>query len=146
MDKKALFLVQSDTTVGFLSQNAIKIAEIKKRDSKKKFLITVDSLNSLKTFARVPKKFQKEVRKKSKTTFIYPNRKALRVVKDEFHLNFLKKIGWSFSSSANLSTFCFDEKFARDSSEIIVEDVRGLKEGKASKLYKIGKKKIQRLR
>ncbi len=146
MNKKTLFLAQSDTTVGFLSQDNKKIAKIKQRSLGKKFLVTIDSLKRLQKFARVPNKFKKKVRKESKSTFIYPNNCAIRVVKDEFHLRFLKKIGWSFSSSANLSSLNYDEKFAKKVCEIIVEDSRGLQEKGSSKLYKIGRKKIKRLR
>ena len=146
MDRKALFLAQSDTTVGFLSQDSKKITKVKKRDLKKNFLITVDSLESLKEFVRVPKKFKKAVRGADKTTFIYSSTKAFRVVRDEFHLNFLKKLKWSFSSSANLTGQKYDEEFAKSSCGIVVEDSRGLYEGRSSKLYKIGRKKIVRLR
>ena len=53
-----IFLVQSDTTVGFLSQDSDKLCKIKKRDNNKPFLVAVDSYKSLKNLTRVPKKFR----------------------------------------------------------------------------------------
>jgi len=48
-----IYLVQTDTTVGFLSQDAKKLALIKKRDPNKPFLISVDSFKRLKEFSKV---------------------------------------------------------------------------------------------
>ncbi|WP_197972064.1 Sua5/YciO/YrdC/YwlC family protein [Nitrosophilus labii] len=141
-----IYLVQTETTVGFLSQNAKKLAKVKKRDPNKPFLISVDSFKTLKRFARVPKKYKKMVRRAQKTTFVYPNRKALRVIKDENHLRFLKKFGWMFSTSANESGKRFDYLFAYKNAEVIVEDNREFFEGKPSKLIKLGKNRVKKLR
>ncbi len=146
MDPNKIYLAQTDTTAGFLTQNSKKLAKIKNRPPNKPFLICVDSLATLKKFARVPTKFKKEVRRAKKTTFIYPNSKAIRVVKDEMHLRFLKKLNWCYSSSANESGKGFDLEFAKRSAEVIVEDWRGFFEGTPSKLIKLGEKRKKRLR
>ena len=146
MDPTKIYLAQTDTTVGFLSQEASKLAKIKGRPSNKPFLICVDSFATLRRFARVPKTFRRFVRQSDKTTFIYPNVKAVRVVKDERHLRFLKKFGWMYSTSANESGKRFDPAFAKSKADVIVEDSRGLFEGAPSKLLRLGRRRLRRVR
>lgn len=146
LDSNKIYLVQTDTTVGFLSQNREKLSIIKKRDPDKPFLISVDSFKELKNFSRVPKKYKNMVRRSKKTTFIYPNKNAVRVVKDENHLKFLKKFGWMYSTSANEAGKRFDRDFAFKTADVIVEDKRGFFESHASRLVKIGKRKMTVLR
>jgi len=146
MNPNKIYLTQTDTTVGFLSQNKEKLNTIKNRPKNKKILKEVDSLNTLKKFTRVPKEHKKRVRRAKKTTFIYPNGESFRVVRDIRHLEFLRKFKWMYSTSANLHGQKFDEKWARDKADIIVEDKRGLYEGEASRIYKLGKRKIKRIR
>ena len=146
LSPEKIYLVQTDTTVGFLSQNAKKLAYIKKRDPNKPFLISVDSFRLLKDFARVPNRYKNLVRRAKKTTFIYPNKKAIRVVKDEKHLKFLKRFGWMYSTSANESGKRFEKEFAYKMADVIVEDERGFFEGDPSRLIKIGKRAKKLLR
>ena len=77
---------------------------------------------------------------------IYPNSQAIRVVKDEEHLKFLKKLKWAYSSSANLTKKSFDESYARQKADIIVEDSRGFSENRPSVMLKINNKRRRRLR
>jgi tRNA A37 threonylcarbamoyladenosine synthetase subunit TsaC/SUA5/YrdC len=146
MNPNKIYLTQTDTTVGFLSQNKEKLNKIKNRPLNQPVLMEVDSLSTLKKFTRVTNKFKNRVRRSKKTTFIYPNKKSFRVVKDKKHLEFLKKFEWMYSTSANLTGESFDENWAKEKANIIVEDKRGLFEGKASKIYKIGKNKIKKIR
>ena len=146
MNPNKIYLTQTDTTVGFLSQNKEKLNTLKKRPKNKKILKEVDSLNTLKKFTRVPKEHKNRVRRAKKTTFIYPNGESFRVVRDIRHLEFLRKFKWMYSTSANLHGQKFDEKWARDKADIIEEDKRGLYEGEASRIYKLGKRKIKRIR
>ncbi len=146
MNPNKIYLAQTDTTAGFLSQNESGLKKVKRRPCYKPFLMEVASLSELKQFTRVPKKFKKVVRRAKKTTFIYPNKKALRVVKDEEHLKFLRKFGWMYSTSANVSGQGFDIGFAKRAADIVVEDRRGLWEGPPSSLLKVGRKKIKRVR
>jgi len=146
MNPDKIYLVQTDTTVGFLSQNKEKLNRIKERKKNQKILREVDSLETLKTFVRVPVKFKKKIRNAKKTTFIYKNGESFRVVKDERHLEFLKKFKWMYSTSANKTGGKFDEKWAKEIADMIVEDERGLFEGKASRIYKISLKKIKKVR
>ncbi len=139
-----IYLTQTDTTVGLLSKNKEELNKIKKRELNKPILKEVDSLSTLKEFVRIPKNFRKIVRRAKKTTFIYPNKDSFRVVKDENHLRFLKKFKWMYSTSSNLHKQKFDKNWAFSVADVIVGSE--FKEGKASTIIKIGKRKCKKLR
>ncbi len=146
MNAQKLFLAQSDTTAGFLSQSSKKLADAKKRDPNQPFLICVDSYKKLKKLTRVPKTHKKLIRRVDKTSFLYLNKKAIRVAKEPHHVKFLKKFDFLYSTSANINKEKFDLNYAKSSAEIIVEDCRAFYETDASQIFKLGKKKIHKLR
>jgi len=146
MNPTLVYLAQTDTTVGFLSQDSKRLKNIKNRDSNKEFIISVNSFRALKTFARVPCKYKKFIRKAKKTTIVYPNNRALRVVKSQKHLNFLNKITWAYTTSSNPSGAHFDEKFATQKADILIYDKYGYDEKTPSKIIKCGKISKRRLR
>ncbi len=138
-----VYLVQTNTTVGFLSQNLSKLNEIKKRDKNKKFLKVVSDFNLL---PRIPKIHKKRVRRTpNKNTYIIKN-EAYRVILEPHHREFLNKFKWMYSSSANESGKNFDEEFAINNADILLIDKRGYFESTPSKIYKLSKNKIKRLR
>ena len=139
-----IYLTQTDTTVGLLSKNKEELNKVKKRELNKPILKEVDSFSTLKEFVRVPKNFRNIVRRAKKTTFIYQNKDSFRVVKDENHLRFLKKFKWMYSTSANLHKQKFDKNWAFSVADVIVGSE--FKEGKASTIIKIGKRKCKKLR
>ena len=141
-----VYLTQTDTTVGFLSKDKKILNKIKNRPLNQPILREVDSLNTLKEFVRVPKKHKRSVRLSNKTTFIYPNKESFRVVRDEKHLEFLKKFKWIYSTSANKTGEKFDREWAESVADVVVEDVRGLFEGEASRIYKLSRSRIKRVR
>ncbi len=106
----------------------------------------VSSFKKQKSLTRTPQKYKKMIRRSNKTSFIYPNKKAIRVVKEGVHNKFLKKFDFLYSSSANMSGKDFDTKFAYKKADIIVLDKRGLHSNQASKIYKISKYKILKIR
>ncbi len=146
MNAKKLFLAQSDTTVGFLSQSPKKLSDAKKRDPNQPFLICVDSYKKLKKLTRVPKTHKKLIRRVEKKSFLYLNKRAIRVVKEPHHSSFLKKFDFLYSTSANINKKKFDLDYAKSSAEIIVEDSRAFYESNSSQIFKLGKKKIHKLR
>jgi len=147
MDSSLVYLVQTDTTVGFSSLNDEKLSFIKQRPTSKKILHTVDSFKTLTQNARVPKSFRKRVRNSNKTTFIYPNKKSFRVVnKDSNFYDFIHKFNILYSTSANKTGESFDKDFATIGANIVVEDKRGFFETKASTIIKIAKKKMKIVR
>ncbi len=146
MNPNKLYLTQTDTTVGFLSADAKKLSSAKSRDQNQPFLICVDSFEKLKKLSRVPKEHKKLIRRVKKTSFLYTNKRAIRVVKEHRHVQFLKKFNFLYSTSANKHKRRFNLEFALSKAEIIVEDSRGFYEKSGSNIFKLGKSKLQRLR
>lgn len=143
---KKVFLVQTDTTVGFLSQNNQQLSDIKQRPSDKPFVQVCASLKVLKTLVRVPSLHKNRVRRGKKETFVYSNNKAIRVVKEKSHADFIKPFKWFYSTSANEKALSYDKEFANVKSDIIIENSKGLFEGESSSIYKLSQNKIKRLR
>ena len=93
MNENLVYLVQTDTTVGFCSANYKKLNSIKNRVENQKVLATIDSFKTLQKYTRVPKKYRKLVRNTKKTTFIYPNLNSFRVIdKNGFYESSASKI------------------------------------------------------
>ena len=141
-----VFLVQTDTTVGFLSQNAQLLAGIKERPLDKPFVQVTSTYKTLKTMARIPVSHKNRVRQGKKETLVYGNNKAIRVVKDKEHAKFIKPFKWFYSTSANEKALSYNKEFALSKSDIIIENIKGLFEGDSSSIYKLGKTKVKRLR
>jgi len=141
-----IYLAQTDTTVGFLSPSSKKLNIVKNRSKDKQFLTTTTKYKNLLKLVRIPKKFKKLVRRSKKTTFIYPNNKAVRVVKDTYHESFLEKFDFIYSTSANESGKPFDRDYAFFKADIVVEDKRGFDEKTPSRIIKLSKNLKKKLR
>ena len=144
MLKDKVFLTQTDTTIGFVSQNTDKLTSIKQRPPHKHYIKAVNSLATLQTFTRVPSSHKNRVRRSTKTTFIMPNGHSYRLIKDKHHLLLLDRFRWAYTTSANLSSKPYDEMFARENADVIIEPLNQSSE--ASSIYKLGKNAIQRIR
>lgn len=144
MLKTKVFLTQTDTTIGFVSQNADKLTEIKQRPPYKHYIKAVNSLHTLKTFTRIPQKHKNRVRRSNKTTFIMLNGQSYRVIQDKHHLLLLNRLKWSYTTSANLSNKAYDKSFAYQKADVIIEPLNESKE--ASHIYKLGKNNLKRIR
>lgn len=143
---KKVILTPTDTTVGFVSQDGKKLADIKSRPSNKPFIKTLQDLKTLKDLShRVPQKQKNLVRRSKKTTFIIKNI-AVRVAKYPLNSQILRNLTWNYSTLANESGKSFDFEFCKSKADIIVQDKNGLRETTASKLYKINSSKKVRLR
>ncbi len=138
-----VILTQTDTTVGFLSQNQEKLTHIKSRPSTKPFIRVYKDFTSLDK--RVPRSKRRLIRHSKKTTFIV-NEVAFRIAKPKLHATLLENTSWFYSTSANESSKSYERTFCESKTDIIIEDKNGLYEENASKLLKINKKKIRRLR
>ncbi len=139
-----VFLTQTDTTIGFVSQNADKLTKIKQRPPHKQYIHAVNSLHTLKTFTRVPQKHKNRVRRAKKTTFIMPNGHSYRVIQDRHHLLLLDRLKWAYTTSANLSNEAYDESFAREMADVIIEPIKEAKQ--ASHIYRLGNYALKRIR
>ncbi len=147
MDTNLIYLVQTDTTVGFSSANDEKLATVKRRPKSQKILQTLDSFTILKKFTRVPKNHRKRVRNSKKSTFIYPNMNSYRVVdrNDNFY-SFIKKFKAHYSTSANHTKKSFEKDFALANSDVIVSSKEGFSEKVSSSIYLLKKSKIKKIR
>ena len=139
-----IYLAQTDTTAGFLSKNYKEINHAKMRSEGKPCLITTAKFSVLNGLARAPKKYKNFIRRSRKTTFLYPNLKAIRVVKECEHEEFLSKFDWLYSSSANKNGMKFDEVWARSVADEIIDE--RFFEDTPSKIYKISKSKLKKIR
>jgi tRNA A37 threonylcarbamoyladenosine synthetase subunit TsaC/SUA5/YrdC len=139
-----VFLTATDTTIGFVSQNAEKLTQIKKRPPHKHYIKVVNSLQTLKTFTRVPAAYKNQVRRARRTTFIMPDGHSYRVIRDRHHLLLLNRLRWAYSTSANLSGMPYDEAFAKEAADIIVAPLVAHKA--PSRIYKLGRHKRKRIR
>ena len=147
MDSFLVYLVQTDTTVGFSSSNDEKLSLIKQRPTSKKILHTVDSFKTLNQNTRIPKRFRRVIRNSKKTTYVYPNLKSFRVVdkRSKFY-DFIHKFKILYSTSANKTAENFNKEFAILGADILVEDKRDFFETKASRILKVSKKRRKILR
>lgn len=146
MKQDSIFLAQCDTTAGLLSKNPQILNLRKSRPKSQPLLIESSHLSGLKKLVRSPNKHKNTIRKAKNSTFIYPNGKAVRVVKDELHSRFLQDCKMLYSTSANLTGKSFNKQWAYEVCDIIVCDRRGFSESSPSKMYKINHSKIQRKR
>ncbi len=142
--KNKVFLTQTDTTIGFVSQNADKLTEIKQRPPHKHYIKAVNSLHTLKKFTRVPQAHKNRVRRANKTTFVMPNGYSYRVIQDKHHLLLLDRLKWAYTTSANLSNEAYNESFAREMADVIIEPLK--ETNQASHIYRLGKHTLKRIR
>jgi len=92
----------------------------------------------------VPQKYKNKVRRARKTTFIMPNGYSYRVIQDKHHLLLLDRLKWAYTTSANLSNQSYDESFAREKADVIIEPLK--KTDQASQIYRLGKYSLKRIR
>ena len=137
-------MTQTDTTIGFVSQNATRLTQIKQRPPHKHYITAVNSLNTLQRFVRVPQKHKNRIRRASKTTFVMPNTHSYRVVKNPHHLLLLDRLLWAYTTSANLSGEGYNEAFAKTSADVIITPLQSASQ--PSTIYKVGKNRLQRIR
>jgi len=141
-----VILTQTDTTVGFLSQNGTKLAQIKSRDPYKPFIKVFQNFKSFhKCGMRIPKRQKNRIRRMKKSSFIV-NSNSFRIASSPLDSAILRMMEWSYSTSANESKKSFERNFCEQKADIIIEDKRGLYENSASNIYKLNNKKIVRLR
>ena len=146
MNARQTYLVQTDTTAGFVSQDLCALNRLKGRKDTQPCLKTVFTCKALIWIARVPRAYKRKIRKDKNHTFLYPNGEACRLVKDRRHGRFLKDFGWMYSTSANATGKTFEREYATEKVAIIVEDKEGFHEAKASTLMKLGRARKRRLR
>ncbi len=141
-----VFLTQTDTTIGLLSQNAQRLSDIKQRPAHKHYIRAIASLKQLKASTRVPQIHKNRIRRSKKTTFIFPNGDSYRLIKDKQHLLLIEKFGWLYTTSANLSGREYDEAFAKSVANVIVRSPKDFHPHSPSKVMKLNNINIKRVR
>ena len=142
----SIILTQTDTTVGFLSQNTQKLFEIKLREPSKPFIKVFSDLKSFShSGLRVPNRHKSSLRRAKKTSFITKDT-AFRISKNILHSQVLRDLKWNYSTSANESGKRFNMEFCEQKADIIIQNRDGLSENTSSSLYKLTKHKKRRLR
>ena len=142
--ENSVFLSSTDTTVGFLSRDRTALDRIKGRPSTQPYITVLPSLSSLRQRVRTPRRYRKMLRRSVRKTYIFPNGRSYRIVGDARHLLLLERLGWAYSTSANPAGAPYDETFARQHADIVVEPL--LAGAAPSSIYKIGKKRIKKIR
>jgi tRNA A37 threonylcarbamoyladenosine synthetase subunit TsaC/SUA5/YrdC len=144
--KDLVILTQTDTTVGFVSQNARRLSYIKSRDVSKPFIKVYKNLKSFLMYGnRIPHTKKNLVRRSKRTSFVVKNQ-AFRIAPYHLESKLLKDLEWSYSTSANESSKSFDRGFCEDKADVIIEDKEGLWENTSSTLLKINNIKTTKIR
>lgn len=141
----SVILAQTDTTVGFLSQDSALLASVKGREEGKPFLKAFASLLVLQKNIRIPIKHRLWVRHAHKTTFVIKNQ-AIRYVSDFSHSRLIQPHGWLYSTSANESGCEYNKEFCTSNSDMHIEDSRGLFSSAPSKIYQLTSTQSKKLR
>ena len=139
-----LFLSDTDTTVGFISQDARRIDRAKKRPAAKHYITALSSLKSLTIRTRIPRAHRRRLRRSRRESYILPSGRSYRIIRDARHLLLLKRLEWAYTSSANLSEAPYDEAYARRVADVVVEPLEPPRT--PSRIYRLGRQKMKRLR
>ncbi len=142
--KHRVILSNTDTAIGFLSQDKNSLDKTKNRDSNKHYITTLPSLAHLKERIRVPRQYKNRIRRSNKTTFIMPNKESFRIVTQSKHLLLLNRVGWLYSTSANQSGACYNQANAIEKSQITLYPLQD-ENNQPSTIYLLSTK-LQRLR
>ncbi|MCK9455090.1 MAG: hypothetical protein WCY51_07575 [Sulfurimonas sp.] len=141
-----VILTQTDTTVGFLSQDKAKLYEIKSRPQAKPFIkVYRDFKSFIEDGNRVAKNRKNMVRRSKKTTFIMGDF-SFRVAASTLDSQIFRNTPWFYSTSANRSGERFERVFCESKADIIIQDINSLVERDSSSLIKINRKKRRKLR
>ncbi len=139
-----VFLTQTDTTIGFVSQNEAKLTQIKQRPPHKYYIKALTSLKTLQSFTRVPAAHKNRLRRANRTTFIMPDGHSYRLVRNSYHTLLLNRLQWAYTTSANLSGKPYDEAYAKASADVIVAPLG--EAHKPSAILKLGRTTMKRIR
>ena len=145
MTDPAVYLTATDTTVGFVSQNADRLDAIKGRPSHKHYIVALPSLRALKQRTRTPARHRNRLRRARRTTFVFPDGRSWRIIHDPSHRTFIRKLGWAYTTSANRSGEAYDEAWARTMADVVIEPLQAT-DPTPSAIVKLGKTRRIKLR
>jgi tRNA A37 threonylcarbamoyladenosine synthetase subunit TsaC/SUA5/YrdC len=139
-----VILSETDTAIGFLSQNPSSLDRVKQRAEGMRYITALPSLRALNGRCRVPLVHRKRVRRERGTTFIFPCGDSYRVISDDRHLLLIKRFGWMFTTSANLTGEPYDRDYAISVADIVIHPVE--RNSSPSTIYRLGRRRVRRLR
>ncbi|KIM06599.1 MAG: Sua5 YciO YrdC YwlC family protein [Sulfurovum sp. FS08-3] len=140
-----VFLTPTDTTIGFVSQNATQLSHIKQRPANKNYIQALPSFKALKSRTRIPNAHKNLVRRAKKTSFVIQGI-SYRIIKNHPHTLLLERLGWAYTTSANLSGQSYDETFAKNHADVIVSFPKHSSLQHASKIYQLTPYAIKKIR
>lgn len=142
-----LFFAQTDTTAGFLSTNPNEILAAKKIPKSRPILQEVDKIARIREISRIPKCISPMIRRAQKTTFIFPNTRSFRLISESsLHFNVISRFKILFSSSANITGGEFSEDYALKNASVVIKDERGFAKRAPSRIFRVKKDKLKRIR
>ena len=139
-----LFLTATDTTVGFVSRSSRRLDRAKRRPPSKHYIRVYPSLTAVVRNHRVPAAHRRRVRLSNRKSFILPDGFSFRIIRDSRHLLLIRRLGWAYSSSANLSGAPYDESYARTAADIVVEPLGT--PASPSRILRLGKRRLRKIR
>jgi tRNA A37 threonylcarbamoyladenosine synthetase subunit TsaC/SUA5/YrdC len=145
-DKSLVYLTPTDTTIGFISQDAAQLSRIKERPPNKHYIKAIPSLQKLRSFTRVPLMHHNLIRRAQRTTFIVPDGNSFRIIKHTPHAHLIGKLDWAYTTSANLSGQRYDETFARNEADVVVRFPIKADDKEASKIVRLNNIRAKRIR
>jgi len=140
-----VYLTATDTTVGFISQDADRLDAIKGRPAHKYYIVALPSLRALRSKTRIPLRHRNRVRRARRTTFVLPDGRSWRVIHDPRHRRIIQELGWAYTTSANRSGGAYDEVWAREKADGVIEPLEANAPA-PSTILKISKARIRKLR
>jgi len=140
-----VYLTDTDTTIGFVSQDPVRLDTIKGRAPEKHYIIALPTLAALTSRTRVPLHHANRIRRSRRTTFVLPDGRSWRIIHDPRHRPLIRQLGWAYTTSANRSGEAFDEAWARGVADAVIEPLVPRHAAPSSILF-LGRKQIRRLR
>jgi tRNA A37 threonylcarbamoyladenosine synthetase subunit TsaC/SUA5/YrdC len=141
-----VYLTATDTTVGFVSQDAGRLDAIKGRPPHKHYITALPSLRALMQRTRVPTRHANRIRRAKRTTFILPDGRSWRIIpRGTRHHDLIARLGWAYTTSANPSGRPYDEAWARTRADIVIEPLDAIAKH-PSRIIRLGHTRRMRVR
>ena len=140
-----IYLTSTDTIVGFVSRDCRRLNEIKSRPIEQPCIMAIASLSALREHTRIPIAHRCRVRRSKRTTFVLPNGRSYRIIRDSSHSKLIRELQWAYTTSANPHTKPYDEQWAKTKADIVIYPLIQT-HNKPSSIYRLGHHHLIRLR
>jgi tRNA A37 threonylcarbamoyladenosine synthetase subunit TsaC/SUA5/YrdC len=141
-----VYLTATDTTIGFVSQDANRLNTIKGRPPHKHYITALPSLRALKKRTRAPAIHANRIRRAKRTTFILPDGRSWRIIPHgTHHHNLIARLGWAYTTSANPSGRPYDEAWARQQADTVIDSLTPA-DAHPSRIVRLGRTRMVQVR